>query len=65
MKGLRKKPSADRYVPKRMEDNIRNQYSMWYKKQEKKEEQEVQNTLTLKSVAKFCIIKYQQFQEYE
>ena len=37
----------------------------WYKKQEKKEEQEVQNTLTLKSVAKFCIIKYQQFQEYE
>ena len=65
MKGLRKKPSADRYVPKRMEDNIRNQYSMWYKKQEKKEEQEVQNTLTLKSGAKRCPRKCQRFQEYE
>ena len=37
----------------------------WYKKQEKKEEQEVQNTLTLKSGAKRCPRKCQRFQEYE
>ena len=44
MKGLRKKPSADRHVPKRMKDNIRNQHSMWHKKQEKKEEQETRSS---------------------
>ena len=35
--------------------------STWYKKQEKKEEQEVQDTLTLKSGGKSYIRKCQQF----
>ena len=37
----------------------------WYKKQEKKEKQEVHNTLSSKSGAKCCTRKCQQSQEYE
>ena len=67
MNGLRKKKySTGVYVHKIMKDHKRNQYSKtWHKEQEKKEEQEVQNTVTLKSGAKLCTRKCEWFEEYE
>ena len=53
MDSEKKKYSTGVYVHKIMKDNKRNQYGKtWHKEQEKKEEQEVQNTVTLKSGAK-------------
>ena len=67
MNGLRKKKySTGVYVHKIMKDNKRNQYGKtWHKEQEKKEEQDVQNTVTLKSGAKLCTRKCERFEEYE
>ena len=48
-----------------MRDNREESSKTWYKKQEKKEKQQVQNTLSPKSEAKHCTRKCQQSQEYE
>ena len=54
-----------RCVFQKIERQQKKPSNTWYKKQEKNEEKEVQNTLTQKSGGKSCTGKCQQFQEYE
>ena len=64
MKGIKK--SLNRCLcPQNNERQQKSPVTYGIRNKKKKEEQEVQNTLTLKSGAKSCTRKCQQFQEYE